>query len=246
MDKKLKEAVIKLFLDNFEVLAMHPDQYGKTEVLEMRIDLVLGAIPYKSIVRPLNGDQKENLQIQIDEWLEQGVIEPSVSPWVLPLVLVKKKERRTRWVTDLKELNKQTIKDSYSLTNIHEILQSARCYSVFVFRCLWSSSHRENQIWEPPVHSVYQPLWHVPVYTMLFGLANTVSVYSRVLVIAMKEGDRDFWMSNLDDILTYSGEPWAHFGHLTWVVLAHAAAGIKIQPDKALTISRSCTQNQGG
>ena len=40
MDKKLKEAVIKLFLDNFEVLAMHPSQYGKTEVVEMRIDLV--------------------------------------------------------------------------------------------------------------------------------------------------------------------------------------------------------------
>ena len=58
---KLKEAVIKLFLDNFEVLAMHPSQYGETEVLEMKIYLVPGAIPYKSQVRPLNPDQKENL-----------------------------------------------------------------------------------------------------------------------------------------------------------------------------------------
>ena len=47
-DAKLKEAVIKLFLDNFEVLAMHPSQYGETEVLEMKIDLVPGAIPSKS------------------------------------------------------------------------------------------------------------------------------------------------------------------------------------------------------
>ena len=31
-DAKLKEAVIKLFLDNFEVLATHPSQYGETEV----------------------------------------------------------------------------------------------------------------------------------------------------------------------------------------------------------------------
>ena len=29
-DAKLKVAVIKLFLDNFEVLAMHPSQYGET------------------------------------------------------------------------------------------------------------------------------------------------------------------------------------------------------------------------
>ena len=39
-DAKLKEAVIKLFLDHFEVLATHPSQYGETDVLEMKIDLV--------------------------------------------------------------------------------------------------------------------------------------------------------------------------------------------------------------
>ena len=47
-----------------------------------------------------------------------------------------------------------------------------------------------------------------------------------------KKGDRDFWMFYLDDILTFSGEPWAHLGHLTQVVLAHTTAGIKIQPCK--------------
>ena len=54
-------------------------------VLEMKIDLVPGVIPYKSQVRPLNPDQKDNLGDQVDEWLEQGVIKPSVSPWASPL-----------------------------------------------------------------------------------------------------------------------------------------------------------------
>ena len=70
-DAKLKEAVIKLFLDNCKVLAKHPSQYGETEVVERKFHLVLGAIPYKSRVRPLNPDQKENSRNQIDEWLEQ-------------------------------------------------------------------------------------------------------------------------------------------------------------------------------
>ena len=51
VDAKLKEAVIKLFLD------MHPSQ----------IDLVPEEIPYKFWVRLLNPDQKENLQDQIDK-----------------------------------------------------------------------------------------------------------------------------------------------------------------------------------
>ena len=42
--------MIKLFLDNFKVLATNPSQYGKTEVLEMKIYHVPGAIPYKSSV----------------------------------------------------------------------------------------------------------------------------------------------------------------------------------------------------
>ena len=86
--------MIKLFVDNFEVLATHPSQYGETEVLEMKIYLVPGAIPCKSRVRPLNPDQKDNLRNQINEWFEQGVIEPSVSSWSSLLVLVKKKDGR--------------------------------------------------------------------------------------------------------------------------------------------------------
>ena len=67
---------------------------------------------------------------------------------------------------------------------------------------------------------------------MVFVSADARSVYSRILDVAMKEVDGVFWMSYLENILTNSGEPQAHFGHLTQVVLAHLAAGIKIQPCK--------------
>ena len=82
--------MIKLFADNFEVIAKHPSQYGENKVLQIKIDLIWWEIPYKSWVRPLNPDQKDNLRKKIDEWLEQGVIEPSISPWASPLVPVKK------------------------------------------------------------------------------------------------------------------------------------------------------------
>ena len=42
-----------------------------------------------------------------------------------------------------------------------------------------------------------------------------------MLDVAMKEVDRDFWTSYLDDILTFSRKPWAH---------TQLATGIKIQP----------------
>ena len=52
-------------------------------------------------------------------------------PLGAPLVPVKKKDGLTRWVTDLMELNKQTVKDSYPLTNIQKILHSLQGAKVF-------------------------------------------------------------------------------------------------------------------
>ena len=186
-----------MFIDNFEVLATHPSQYGETKVLEMKIDLVPGAIPYKSRVRPLNPDQKDNLLKQIDEWLEQGVIKPSVSPWVSPLVPVKKKGGRTRWVKDLRERNKQPVKDSLPPpppTNIQEILHSLQGASVFSSLDACGAYQAVRIKPGSRVCTVFiSPFGTFQYIRMLFGLANAGSVYSRMLDEAMKEVDRDFW-----------------------------------------------------
>ena len=74
-DAELNEAVIKLFLDNFEVLELYPNHYEKTDLLEMKIELELGAVPKRSGVRPLNPDQRSDLKNQINDWIHEGVIE---------------------------------------------------------------------------------------------------------------------------------------------------------------------------
>ena len=60
------------------------------ESFQLQTNQILNAVPYKPRIRPLNPDQKDNLLTQINEWLEQRVIEPSVSPWASPLVPGKK------------------------------------------------------------------------------------------------------------------------------------------------------------
>ena len=55
------------------------------------------------------------------------------------MVPVKKKDGRMRWVTDLRELNKQTVKDSYPLMNIQEILHSLQGATVFFSLNAWGA-----------------------------------------------------------------------------------------------------------
>ena len=48
---------------------MHPSQYGETDVLEMKIDLIPGAVPYKSRVKTVESGSKRKftrLDRQVD------------------------------------------------------------------------------------------------------------------------------------------------------------------------------------
>ena len=146
---------------------------------------------------------------------------------------MKKKEGRTRWVTDLRELNKQTVKDSYLLTNIQEILHSLQDATVFSSLDACGAYHAVRIEPGSRACTAFISTFGTFQYIcMPFGVANTGSVYSRMLDVAMKEVERDFWTSYLNDFLTFSREPWAHFGHFSQEVQAHSAAGIKIQPCK--------------
>jgi len=69
--------------------------------MELKILIEAGAVTERSRVRTLNQDQRANLKDQLYEWTEQGVLQ--IVPGLHPHVLGKKKDRRTRCVTDLRQ-----------------------------------------------------------------------------------------------------------------------------------------------
>ena len=94
---------------------------------------------------------------------------------------VKKKDGRTRLVADLRELNKQIVKDSYLLTNIQEILHSLQ--GVMVFSSLDACGAYHAVRIEPGSRACtafISPFGTFQYISMPFGLANAGSVYSRM------------------------------------------------------------------
>ena len=110
--------------------------------IEFAIEIVPGATqasitPYR--MAPL---ELKELKLQLQELLEKGFIRPSVSPWGVPMLFVKKKDGTLRLCIDYRHLNKLTVKNKYPLPRIDNLFDQLKGASIFSKIDLRSGYHQ--------------------------------------------------------------------------------------------------------
>ena len=65
---------------------------------------------------------RDEVEGQVTEMLEEGVIEPSTSDWAAPIVLVQKKDGILRFCMDHRKLNGQSKVDPYPMPRVDELI----------------------------------------------------------------------------------------------------------------------------
>ena len=73
----------------------------------------------------------KELKNQLQELLDKGFIRPSVSPWGVPVLFVKKKDGTLQMCIDYRQINKVTVKNKYLLPRIEDLFDQLRGASVF-------------------------------------------------------------------------------------------------------------------
>ena len=94
---------------------------GKTSIVKHSIK-VSDPVPFKEQYRDIPPGMYEEVKAHIQEMLDAGAIRPSNSPWASAVVLVQKKDGKLQFCINLWKLNARTIKDTYRLPRIDEIL----------------------------------------------------------------------------------------------------------------------------
>ncbi|GKA80982.1 putative reverse transcriptase domain-containing protein, partial [Tanacetum coccineum] len=100
--------------------------------VEFRIELVPGAAPVAHAPYRLVPSELKELSDQLKELSEKGFIRPSSSPWVAPVLFVKKKDRSFRMCINYHKLNKLTVKNRYPLLRIDDLFDQLQVCKPYI------------------------------------------------------------------------------------------------------------------
>ncbi|GFW19413.1 retrovirus-related Pol polyprotein from transposon 17.6 [Trichonephila clavipes] len=128
-NRQIKKELEKLIQDH------KPEKTASTDVT-MRI-ILKDEEPVCQHPRRLAFTEKQEVNKQIEEWLNEGIIRPSSAEYASPIVMVKKKDGSSRMCIDYRKLNQKLVKDKFPLPIIEDVLdtlQEAKVYSTLDLR----------------------------------------------------------------------------------------------------------------
>ena len=236
-----KQRIKNLLMEYEDVFSQNENDLGRCGLVSHSIEII-GEKPKRCGIRPLNPAMREVLKTQLDELQRNDLIQPSISEYACPVVMVKKKDGSLRFCCDFRRLNDVTRRDSYPLLRISEVISTLEGAKVFSTLDLKSGYHQilmnpkdSSKTAFSTQYGLYE--WKV----MPMGLTNAPATFERLMDLIMIGLNWKNVLIYLDDILIFGKDFEEHFTNLREVLERLRNARLKLSPKKCHLLKSTVT-----
>ena len=195
--------------------------------------------PIKQPARIAAFKNRETVEELVRSQLDQGLIEPSTSPWSSPVVLVPKKDGTTRFCVDYRRLNEVTVKDAFPLPRIDIVVDYLAGSKYF---CTLDAAQGYNQVEvkeEDRPKTAFTTGFQLYQYRMMpFGLTNAPATFQRLMHKVLVGLQPAECLAYLDDILIYGKDFDTTLLRLRHVLDRLRDAGLRLKPKKCVLFAK--------
>jgi hypothetical protein len=211
----LVEQILQKYTDVFKDLKTFPPQ----RIHDHPIPLQPGATPVNSRPYRYSPLHKNEIEKQVKELLEAGLITHSTSPFASPVLLVQKKDGSWRFCIDYRKLSSITVKNRFPMPVIEEILEELAGAKYFTKLDMRSGYHQVRMSEQDEFKTAFKTHHgHFQFRVMPFGLTNAPATFQCLMNDILSPFLRKFVLVFLDDILIYSPTLEMHIEHLQQVL----------------------------
>ena len=220
----------ELLCEYHDVFSLEEDERGETDMIEFEINTG-DEPPKKQAARRIPYAARQEVIDQLERMQRIGVIRPSNSPWLSPVVLVRKRDGTLRFCIDYRVLNSVTKPDVFPLPRINDLLDQlgkSKYYTTLDLASgYWQIKVNANSQ-EKTAFTTHQGLFEFRV--MPFGVMNAPAVFQRLMQRVLS--GLQFISVYLDDVIVYSETLEEHASHLRTVFERLRTANLKLNPAK--------------
>nr|XP_027120832.1 uncharacterized protein LOC113737890 [Coffea arabica] len=208
-------AEVQEVLGNFHDVFQTPVELPPPKEIDHEIPLKQGAQAFKMKPYRYSHSQKGEIEKQVREMLQHGIIIHSNSPFASPVLLVKKKEGTWRFCVDYRRLNEMTIKDRYPIPNVDELINEL-AGSKYKSKLDLTSGYHQIRVKPKDTHkTAFQThCGHYEFLVIPFGLTNAPATFQSLMNQIFEPYLRKFVLVSFDDSLVYSATLELHLEHL--------------------------------
>lgn len=185
--------------------------------------------------RRLSPRDREEVNRHIDQWLRDGIVQPSLSDYTSPVVLVSKKNGDTRLCIDYRKLNCKIVRDRYPLPLIDDQIDALQGANIF------STLDLKNGFFHVPLEpnsrkytSFITPDGQYEFLYTPFGLCNSPAVFQKFInAIFRKLIDEKIVLTYMDDLVVIAMCYSSAISRLKRVLQLSADFGLNINWQKS-------------